>query len=174
MLSAVHTIRPEAGVSCQDTDDQENKPQDNAAVARSLSNIVTSWDSVKSNKRKQPDVAANTGALTIDAVLTVEQPLFLTTCSPPYELHTHVLGHYHMTWNMVDTAILLIYQVEQCPTDMAFAIAGVASAAGPPAGHTASSNDAHSKHSASSHRTKAARVEVKQPAKTRSSASTHR
>lgn len=93
LLSAAHTSRPETGVSCQDTDDQENKPQDNAAVPRSLSNIVTSWGSVKSNKRKQPDVAAITGAFTLNAMLAVEQPLCLTACSLPYELHTPVLRH---------------------------------------------------------------------------------
>lgn len=42
-------------------DNQENKPEDTVAASKSLSNIVTSWGAVKTNKRKQPDDAVTTG-----------------------------------------------------------------------------------------------------------------
>ncbi|DBB09605.1 hypothetical protein WJX82_001287 [Trebouxia sp. C0006] len=38
-----------------DTDNQENQPEDNAAVQQPQRNIVTSWGPVKTSKRKQPE-----------------------------------------------------------------------------------------------------------------------
>ncbi|KAL0037418.1 hypothetical protein WJX79_007009 [Trebouxia sp. C0005] len=43
-----------------DTDNQENQPEDNAAVQKPPSNIVTSWGPVKTSKRKQPEATGGT------------------------------------------------------------------------------------------------------------------
>lgn len=52
---------PRPAVISQDTDNQENKPVDNAASQKPHSNIVTSWGPVKTNKRKQPEAPATSG-----------------------------------------------------------------------------------------------------------------
>ncbi|DBA82837.1 hypothetical protein WJX77_000693 [Trebouxia sp. C0004] len=43
-----------------DTDNQENQPEDDAAVQKLASNIVTSWGPVKTSKRKQPEATGAT------------------------------------------------------------------------------------------------------------------
>ena len=95
----------------------------------------------------------------LDDMLAVDQPVYLTVCPPSYGLRTPI----NLPQPHVGRRCGTFAPLGQCSPDMASA--GASSAAEARAGHKPSSSDAHLKQSAGSRPTKAARVEVKQPAK---------